>query len=111
MTPDQFRPHLGVIRAKQEVSISIAPAIAKHEQALVVSPGSTVAVIAETETEVRVRNNGHKTVPYMLIVVPSAMLRAAQYPWPEMMRGLQERVTHEGGWRVLLQGILNMSAR
>jgi hypothetical protein len=111
MTPNQFRPHLGVLKGKQEVSVTISPPIAEHEQALVLSPGSVVVVTEEMATEVRVRNNGSKTVAYMIVVVPSAMVRATNYPWPEVVRGLQERVTHEGGWRVLLQGLLNVTAK
>lgn len=111
MTPNQFRPHLGVLKAKQEASITVSPGIVAHEQALVLSPGSAVVIMQENETEVRVRNNGIKTIPYMVVIVPSAMVKVTHYPWPEVVRGLQERVTHEGGWRMLLQGLLNVTAK
>jgi hypothetical protein len=100
-----------MLKPKQEASVTVSPTIAAHEQALVVSPGSVVVLTQEAENEVRVRNNGPKTVPYMVVVVPSAMIKATHYPWPEVVRGLQERVTHEGGWRVLLQGLLNVTAK
>lgn len=108
---DRYRPNVGMLQPSAVLDIVIDPPIAPHEQAVVVSAGNFAVIMNEDPDCVRLRNARRQITPYLLLIVPRAMLKVAMHPWPEVIENITKELQGEHGVRALIRGIAAIVAR
>lgn len=106
-----YRPSYGVLQPQQVLVVGVTPAIGAQEQPVLLSAENR-AVIMKTDPDwVEIRNSSDAVAPFLLIVVPSAMVRAAHHPWSDVVQGLATSLQSDDGRRRLLRSLAAMIAR
>lgn len=106
-----YRPNYGVLQADQTLIVNVAPAIRAQEQPVLLSAENRAVIMKNDPDWVEIRNPSSAITPYLLIVVPRAMVRAAQHPWSDIAQGLTASLQTDDGRRRLLRTIAAMIAR
>jgi hypothetical protein len=107
----RYRPSYGALQPQQSISISLSPPMEAHEQPVLLSPENR-ALIMKTDPEwVQIRNSSDAVTPYLLVIVPQVMIKAARHPWSQVAQGLAASLQTQDGRRALLRSIAAMIAR
>lgn len=94
----EWRPIIGLVQAQETVVLEVVPAIRKGYSPAIVSnrPGRLMTKTV-TASQVSVTNTSTGAVPFVLVVLPSKVLRAANLPWRALTMTLRAQLrTAEG---------------
>jgi hypothetical protein len=75
----------GLMRPNEEVTIKLKEPVAPGHQPVVmnITPGAIV-VMGFKDDEVQLRNTTAKTIPFLLVVVPSHLVQLGMIPWNQI---------------------------
>jgi len=107
----RYRPSYGVLQPQQVLVVGVTPAIGAQEQPVLLSAENRAVIMKSDPDWVEIRNSGNAMTPYLLFVVPGAMVRAAYHPWSDIVQGLTASLQTDDGRRRLLRSLAAMIAR
>ena len=85
------RPAVGVLLPGAVIDIGVDIPIEVDEQPVVLTKDVTAVLITGYQSDmVTLENHSNLAVPYILFVVPKAVVGALRLPWPEAMMQLLE---------------------
>lgn len=104
---DRFRLNGGVLQPQQVVQVALDPPVTGVEQVVVISAANRVTIMNQTAGVAELRNAGDVATPYILLVVPRAMIALTHQPWGRIITELGT----ERGLRSFAESLMSLAAR